>query len=198
MYYKTNASGQPVFSDCKAILLEFDHAPLVKGQWVSNPSQELIFAEGWAVYVPPVIPPQPQTEPYESDIVEAVKRMLASSVEDLTDEEALDVAALYPTWASKIGEAVAVGERLWYDGKLYKVIQAHTASQEWTPDSAVSLYVEVSIEEWPAWVQPTGSHDAYMAGDKVSHNDHHWESLIDNNVWEPGAVGTESLWRQID
>jgi hypothetical protein len=28
-----------------------------------------------------------------------------------------------------------------------------------------------------------------MTGDKVSHNDKHWESQVDNNVWEPGVYG---------
>ena len=122
MLYTKTIAGRQVFSDCRTIQLEFDHAPLVAGQYVSNPSQELIAAEGWVEFVPPVIPPQPQTEPYEMDVVEAVKKMLASSVEELTDEEALEVAALYPTWASKIGQPVTAGERLWYNTKLYKVI----------------------------------------------------------------------------
>lgn len=121
--------------------------------------------------------------------------MLASDAENLTDEEALEVAALYPTWASKIGSQVSAGERLWYDGKLYKVVQAHTSQSDWTPDATPALYTEVSIEEIPAWRQPVGSADAYMTGDKVKHNGRTWESLIDGNVWEPGTTGTEDLWK---
>ena len=34
-----------------------------------------------------------------------------------------------------------------------------------------------------------GAHDAYNAGDKVSHNEKHWISNQDGNVWEPGAYG---------
>ena len=187
MYYKI-INDRTVFSDCKVL----EVAPR---QWVSNPPEELIFQCGWQVFVPP--PPPPQTEPYEGQIVEAVKRMLASSVEDLTDEEALEVAALYPTWASKIGQAVTTGEkpdRLWYNGKLYKVIQPHTVQQDWTPDTAVSLYVEVSIEEIPAWVQPTGAQDAYRIDDMVKHNGHTWQSSIDYNTYEPGVYG----WTQLD
>lgn len=194
MLYTKTIAGRQVFSDCRTIHLEFDHAPLVAGQYVSNPSAELIAAEGWQVYVPPVIPPQPQTEPYETDIVEAVKKMLSSSVEELTDEEALEVAALYPTWASKIGQSVTTGERLWYDMKLYKVIQQHTAQEEWTPDITPALYTEVSIEEFPEWRQPLGSEDAYRVDDKVSHNGHHWKSNIDYNTYEPGIYG----WEQLD
>ena len=36
-----------------------------------------------------------------------------------------------------------------------------------------------------------------MKDDKVSHNGKIWISLIDNNVWEPGVVGTESLWKEV-
>lgn len=53
--------------------------------------------------------------------------MLKKDIDVLSDEEALSVAALYPTWIEKIGQDLIVGDRLWYDGSLYKVIQAHTA-----------------------------------------------------------------------
>ena len=193
MYYK-EINGRIVFSDCKTILLEFDHPPLVSGQWVSNPDSQLVYDENWRVYVPPVIPPIPQTEPDYDQLLSAVKTMLASSVEEMTDEEALEVAALFPTWASKIGEAVTAGERLWYNTKLYKVLQPHTVQEDWTPDTAVSLYVEVSIEEIPEWVQPLGAQDAYRLNDKVKHNGHTWQSNIDYNTYEPGVYG----WTQLD
>ena len=44
-------------------------------------------------------------------------------------------------------------------------------------------------EEWPEWSQPIGAHDAYAAGDKVSHNSKHWVSNVNANVWEPGVYG---------
>ena len=62
MYHKI-IKGVDVISSCSTLHLEFDHADLNlrKGQWVSNPSEELIFAEGWEVYVPPT-PPAPSRE----------------------------------------------------------------------------------------------------------------------------------------
>lgn len=42
-------------------------------------------------------------------------------------------------------------------------------------------------EEWPAWVQPTGAHDAYSAGDQVTYNGRHYVSAINGNVWSPDA-----------
>ena len=77
------------------------------------------------------------------------------------------------------------------DGKLYKCIQAHKSQADWTPDVAVSLWVVAGdpAEEWPEWSQPIGAQDAYMNGDKVSHNEKHWVSDYDNNVWVPGVFG---------
>jgi len=185
MYTRTIA-GKQEFSDCRTIQLYYNHGDLVAGQYVSNPSAQLIYDEGWREFTPE---PQPQTEPMTDEIVSAVKKMLASSTEELSDEDALAVAALFPTWHSKIGKQVNVGERLWYNEKLWKVIQAHTAQENWTPDTAVSLYTEVSIEEWPEWRQPLGAQDAYAMGDKVSHNGQHWVSTMDANVYEPGVYG---------
>lgn len=189
MYYKI-INDRMVFSQCLTIQNS-------EGLWVSNPTTEMIEEAGWLPYTPPVVPPQPQNEPGLAEVMQAVKRMLSTETSTLSDEDALDVAALFPTWASKEGKTVTVGERLWYDGKLYKVIQEHVVQSDWTPDTAVSLFVEVSVAEIPDWVQPKGAQDAYAKGDKVKHIGKVWESLVDANVWEPGAAGTEALWKEI-
>ena len=48
----------------------------------------------------------------------------------------------------------------------------------------------------PEWEQPDST-NPYMKGDKVTHNGKTWVSLIDNNVWEPGATGTAALWQEV-
>ncbi|MGI6151600.1 MAG: chitinase, partial [Christensenellales bacterium] len=60
---------------------------------------------------------------------------------------------------------------------------------------AVSLWVAVADPaiEWPEWVQPSGSHDAYEKGAKVTHNGKRWTSSADGNVWEPGVYGWEEV-----
>lgn len=80
--------------------------------------------------------------------------------------------------------------------KLYKCIMAHRSQSDWTPDVAVSLWAKAGdpAEEWPEWSQPIGAADAYMSGDKVTHNEKHWISDYDNNVWEPGVFG----WHEAD
>lgn len=98
--------------------------------------------------------------------------------------------SFYPVWIPK-GYEYFAGERVTYNGAYYRCIQNHISQTDWTPDTAVSLWVSTSdpSEEYPEWKQPSGAHDAYQKGDKVSHNDKHWTSDIDANVYEPGVYG---------
>lgn len=115
----------------------------------------------------------------------------------LTDEQAATVPTLYRAWESGID--YAVGERRLYNGTLYRCLQAHTAQETWNPADAPSLWAKVLIPDTtviPAWEQPDST-NPYMTGDKVTHNGKTWVSLVDNNVWEPGATGTESLWSEV-
>ena len=75
--------------------------------------------------------------------------------------------------------------------ELYRCLQDHTSQADWTPDAASSLWKATAdpAEEWPAWSQPQGAHDAYAKGAKVLHSGKRWTSDVDNNVWEPGVYG---------
>ena len=106
----------------------------------------------------------------------------------LDDATALTGIELFPTWGLI---SYSVGDRVQYNGTLYKCIQAHTAQSDWTPDATPALWVVVTVEEWPEWVQPTGAHDAYAKDSKVTHNGKKWISSYDANVWEPGVYGWE-------
>ena len=122
---------------------------------------------------------------------EILRTLIGSNAEKIvstfTDENALKVIDLYPKWV--VGIAVAKDSRYQYEGKLYKCVQAHTTQADWTPDIAPALWVMVSLDEWPEWIQPTGAHDAYAKGDKVTHNSKKWTSDVDANTWEPGVYG---------
>ena len=104
---------------------------------------------------------------------------------NLPDEDALQAVELFPQWATS--HAYAVDERLQYKNVLYRVVQAHTSQADWTPDITPALFVVVSLDEWPEFVQPTGAHDAYKKGDKVTFEGKHYTSLIDANVYSPTA-----------
>lgn len=103
----------------------------------------------------------------------------------LTDEMAYTVRMLYPEF--KIGIVYKVGERIMYEGEFYKVISEHTSQADWTPDVAVSLFVEISDPsiEYPEFKQPTSTETAYMKGDKITFNGAKYISLVDYNVYSP-------------
>ena len=51
-------------------------------------------------------------------------------------------------------------------------------------------------DEWPAWEPWDGVSDRYQHGAKVTHNGVKYVSVYaGQNVWEPGAAGTQSLWQ---
>lgn len=113
----------------------------------------------------------------------------------LTDEQALTVPVIYPAWSGE-GTAYVIGDRVLYNGTLYKCITAHTSQPAWTPTDAPSLWTKVLIPtpgEIPDWEQPSST-NLYAKGDKVRHNGKVWTSDIDGNVWEPGVYG----WTEVD
>ena len=42
-----------------------------------------------------------------------------------------------------------------------------------------------SVEEYPEYIQPTGAHDSYKIGDKVTYNSKKYICTMDNCVWSP-------------
>ena len=107
-------------------------------------------------------------------------------IQSMTDEEAIASQVLFPNWQS--GKSYALNERVRYGGKLYKILQAHTSQDDWTPDVAVSLFACLLTDEEggtiPEWVQPDST-NGYSTGDRVVYNGIIYTSLIDNNVWSP-------------
>ena len=116
-----------------------------------------------------------------------LRQLIEQLAVTLDDETALTGVELFPMWA--IGMAYAAGDRVQHDGTLYKCVQAHTSQADWTPDATQALWVVVSIEEFPEWVQPTGAHDAYNIGDKVTYNGQHYICTSNANVYAPDVYG---------
>ncbi len=124
---------------------------------------------------------------------EQFRKALQMFAASLDDEKAMEVATIYDPWAVgrsySVGEFVTYGENGVGDPQLYKVVQAHTAQADWTPDAAASLFVAIGLDEsgHPVWSQPTGAHDAYNKGDIVNYNGTLYRSLVDGNVYAPDA-----------
>lgn len=55
------------------------------------------------------------------------------------------------------------------------------------------------VEECPAWEPYNGIPPVkWQTGSKCTHNGKKWESMVPNNVWEPGAFGVgPEIWKEI-
>lgn len=129
---------------------------------------------------------------------EQMRRAIQMYAANLTEEEALVIASVYPEWDGngipyKTGTWLRYGYDSIGDVCLYQVLQDHTSQTDWTPDSATSLYKRVGVSEdgTPKWVQPVGATDAYNKGDIVEYNGKKYISVIDANVWAPDVHGWE-------
>ena len=123
------------------------------------------------------------------DRARQLRTQIETMADSLEDEDALKVVELFPKWAEN--EAYVIGDRVRYEGILYKCLIAHTSQSDWIPSDAVSLWAKVLIpdpESIPEWEQPEST-NPYMKGDKVKHLNRIWVSDIDNNVWEPSVYG---------
>lgn len=136
-------------------------------------------------------------------LAEQFRKALQMYAQTLPDEAAMEIATVYPEWATDtayaVGSFVIYGENGVGDPQLYRCVQAHTSQSDWTPDATPALWVAVGLapDEVPVWSQPTGAHDAYNKGDRVHYpgaSDPIYECLIDGNVYSPEAY--PSGWRK--
>ncbi|OUN15093.1 hypothetical protein [Pseudoflavonifractor sp. An85] len=53
-------------------------------------------------------------------------------------------------------------------------------------------------EEWPAWYPWDGvGRSPWQKGSQCTHKEKKWVSQVDDNIWEPGAVGVyETIWKE--
>ena len=109
----------------------------------------------------------------------------------ITPADALDNAGMFPLWAESIGQRAEAGSYWRHADKLYRVNagQGHVIQADWSPDQAASLFSLAAnpADEWPEWRQPTGAHNAYKKGDKVTYKGKMYISKIEANVWAPDA-----------
>lgn len=75
---------------------------------------------------------------------EVQEMMVRAQINTLSvdDQTALRMVAYYPDWTA--GTAYAAGDRLVYNGDLYKVLQAHTSQETWLSGAGTeSLYTRI-------------------------------------------------------
>ena len=123
--------------------------------------------------------------------VKQLRALIEQLAVTLDDETALTGVELFPAWV--VGKAYAANDRAQYNGTLYKCVQAHTSQSDWMPSATPALWKTVSLDEYPEWVQPTGAHDAYNIGDKVTYNGQHYVCTSNANVYAPDVYGWDLI-----
>lgn len=145
---------------------------------------------------------------YNGNLYRAIQAVPASVTQTYTPDQANSYwkrvdqpneEGIY-AWSQPYGatDCYQIGDKVTYQGKTWECTVANCV---WAP--GVYGWKEVGesggedkpVEEFPEWVQPTGQHDAYMTGDKVTFNGTHYESVIDYNTWSPEAY--PAGWKEV-
>lgn len=127
--------------------------------------------------------------------IQLVNDQVAEVLRTARASGAIDTPAQDAEWVQPTGahDAYLKGDEVEHDDKLWVSTVDYNV---WEP--GVSGWREQSSEDGtPAeWVQPTGTHDAYHTGDRVTFGGEVWESVIDNNTWSP--TDYPQGWERID
>ena len=83
-----------------------------------------------------------------------------------------------------VGEYVEAGQTRTYAGTAYSCIQPHITQSDWTPESTPALWKQEQAD-WEEWKKPTGAHNAYDKGARITYNGKRYMSLIEGNAYSP-------------
>lgn len=127
-------------------------------------------------------------------VVEQEKRYVVANAE----QQARDLNERYTRaigredgaeWVQPTGahDAYRINSEVTHDGKTWI---STTPANVWEPGVSgwrekPSVDPDTGEESVPEFVPPTGGHDAYKIGDRVTFEGKVWESGIDGNVWSP-------------
>lgn len=123
---------------------------------------------------------------------------------DLNKDQKENILAQFPPY--QVGVKYKEGDKFVFDGKVYETIQEHTSQTTWIPSETNAIYKEYlnlaikNADGTPTEViaefrQPTGAHDAYKIGDKVSYLGKIYKSKLDNNTYSPS--GYPEGWEEV-
>lgn len=154
---------------------------------------------------------QPAIEQAQADIVTELQDAgKLEKPEAVTEEQAKTDAAKVPEWKNpgvdhskmyhygdvvryqgKLIRSTHQGLNHWtpgtlsFDGRIWEVIEEAAETQPETEESADTEETEQPAA--PVFKQPTGAHDAYKQGDRITFNGEVYESLINANAYSPAA-----------
>lgn len=106
---------------------------MLNGKLVELTDEEIIAVQEAEVYE--------RTRPLTES--EVSRMLITKQINTLTvdDNTALRMTEFYPEWES--GQSYTVGYKVQHNGKLWRVLQAHTSQAGWEPENAASLWTEI-------------------------------------------------------
>lgn len=118
----------------------------------------------------------------EFDLTEMLERIDSYNIEaKITDEEREALYALARQHARPQYNYDSEIEAIW---AAIRALQAAVEALESGGSEPGSGETEPT-DEWPEYVQPTGAHDAYRVGDKITWNGKRYLCIFANCVWSP-------------
>lgn len=130
-----------------------------------------------------------ESKNYElSDILSKIEKRCFEN--QLTEEQRDDLVALARENANPLNSYAPFQEQIEKLASEVKALKEEVAALKkgGTTDEEIT-------DEYPEYVQPTGGHDAYKIGDKVTFEGKKYECLIDGCVWTPKAY--PQGWKEI-
>ena len=136
----------------------------------------------------------------QKEAAEQDKAAIAGAIPTLlkgrNDDSLAEWLQYLPEWTQK---AWTAGEVCRYSGQPYRCVKDHDATDngDWNPKDATSLWAiyHAKSAAWALdWAQPTGAHDAYMAGEWMALGGVKWECLTDGTAHAPSDA--PDAWRQ--
>ena len=71
-----------------------------------------------------------------------LRPLLMEAAQTVDDNTALRMMGFYPAW--KADTAYTVGYRVTYNGRLWRVVQAHTSQVGWEPENVPALWESIN------------------------------------------------------
>lgn len=105
----------------------------------------------------------------------------------LTKEDKVELEELARANAKPQNDYSPVEERLEEVFKEIEALKNRVKALEGIETNKPSEPSEEVVEEYKEYVQPTGAHDSYKIGDKITFNGKKYVSLIDGNNWSPSV-----------
>lgn len=126
-----------------------------------------------------------------TDLTQRIKTLYALG--DLTEEEMKQLLEQAQANAKPDDSYAPLNERVTAIEKLQHEVEERLDKLE-SSSSTDPGEPEEPADEWPEYKQPTGAHDAYHVGDKITYNGKHYTCLMDGCVWTPDTY--PQGWRE--